>query len=334
MIQFEHAAFLFFLPLAVLPWLRASSAALPYSSVELLPRDAVSNALSWLIRVVGSLTVAFCVLGAASPYRAEVNRERVGHGAQIVVLLDRSRSMDSPFAGRSQRGALAEDAHKHESKGQVARHLLASFAARRDNDLIAMLEFTNVPIPVIGFTQDQPVIQAAIRASSVGRGLSQTDIGRGMLAAVGFFEGRRYNGSRVILMVSDGGAHLDWDTRQLLSEQLKRERVALYWLYLRSDRSPGLLADQDLSPENQDAVPEHFLHKFFQGIGVRYRAYETENPEALQRAVQDVDRLENLPIRYQDVLPRRDYSTLCLSIALVGALLLLGAKLLEIERWG
>jgi mxaC protein len=270
------------------------------------------------------------VLGSAGPYKPETISERVGHGAQIVVLLDRSRSMDMPFADAVGREGLELS---NDSKGIAARRLLARFAAKRPNDLIAMMEFTNIPIKVIGFTQNQPVIQSAIQASSAGRGLAQTDIGKGILSAVTFFEGQRYNGSRVILMVSDGGAHLDFVTQQRIAERLKHEKVALYWLYLRSKRSPGLLADADLAPENQDAIPEHFLHKYFQNIGIPYHAYETENPNALERAVQDVDRLENLPIRYTDQLPPRDLTRLCFGVALACTLLMLGAKILEVDRW-
>jgi mxaC protein len=328
-IRFDHLALLALLPLAVLPWLRTARSAQPYSSLELLPADAVSHALGVLLRVAASLAIASCVLGAAGPYQPETLSQRVGHGAQIVVLLDRSRSMDLSFANpRGDGVTLVQD-----SKGRAARRLLARFAANRPNDLIAMMEFTNIPIRVMGFTQDQQVIQSVIQASSIGRGLAQTDIGKAILAAVPFFEGQRYNGSRVILMVSDGGAHLDWVTQQRIAEQLKREKVSLYWLYLRSARSPGLLADAELSPENQDAIPEHFLHKYFQNIGIPYQAYEAENPNALERAIQDIDRQENLPIRYTDELPRRDLSRVWFGIALACAALLLGAKLLEIERW-
>jgi len=114
---------------------------------------------------------------------------------------------------------------------------------------------------------------------------------------------------------------------------MKRYRVALYWLYIRSFRSPGLLADLDAPPENTDAVPEHFLHKFFQSMGTPYRAYEVENPDALQRAIADVSRLENHPLRYDDVLPRRDLSGKCFSAALLCCVMLALAKMLEVKAW-
>jgi mxaC protein len=68
-------------------------------------------------------------------------------------------------------------------------------------------------------------------------------------------------------------------------------------------------------------------------LGVPYRAYEAGTPEALQQAVDDVNRLENLPITYQDTIPRRDLSDWGYAVALASVLLLLGANLLELRRW-
>lgn len=68
-------------------------------------------------------------------------------------------------------------------------------------------------------------------------------------------------------------------------------------------------------------------------MGTPYRAYDAENPRDLERAIADVNRLQNLPIRYTDLVPRRDLSGLCYRLALVLVLLLIGAKLLEVKVW-
>ena len=79
-------------------------------------------------------------------------------------------------------------------------------------------------------------------------------------------------------------------------------------------------------------MPEYFLHRFFGSLGTPYRAYEAENTEALQAAIDDVNRLENLPITYLDTVPRRDLSPFTVAAALGCVLLLLGARLLEMRR--
>jgi mxaC protein len=320
--------------LALLPWLFSAGNSLSYSWLDLMPRDPVSDWLGRLLKLLATLAIAATALGLAGPYRAEQTLERIGKGAEIVLLLDRSRSMDQAFAGRPSAAGLEDDTTRSQSKGKVARQLLAEFTQNRGHDLIAMVAFSTFPIRVTGFTQKQEMIQAAIRAGDVGRGLADTDIGHGILTTLSYFEGRPYNGSRIIVMVSDGGARLDVDTRERITRLMKRERVALYWLYLRSYRSPGLLADATVAAEDEDAVPEHFLHKFFQSIGTPYHAYEAENPQALQRAIQDVSRLENLPIRYHDVLPRRDLAGPCYQLALLCTVLLLAARFTEVRQWG
>ena len=222
---------------------------------------------------------------------------------------------------------------RRESKGRIARKLLAEFTSQRKEDRFGMIMFSTLPIRVLDFTQKQEAIQAAIVAGDVGRGLSDTDIGLALEDALSYFDDRPYTGSRLIMLVSDGGDHIDPDARVRITNLMRRHRVALNWIYIRSFRSPGLMADSEEAPGNADAVPEYFLHKFFKSMGTPYRAYEAENPEALQRAIADVNHLENLPITYFDTVPRRDLSQYFFGLALVLMLFLLAAKIVEVKRW-
>jgi mxaC protein len=293
------------------------------------------------------LAMAALVLALAGPHRPEDTVERVGRGAEIVLVLDRSRSMDERFAGgrpaaNAPKGTGPEaldyymklrDSGTRDSKGTVARRLLAEFAAKRPEDRFGMIVFSTLPMRVLDFTHKGEVIQAAITAGDVGRGLADTDIGAALLAGLGFFEDRAYTGSRIILLVSDGGDHLDVDTRERIAHLARKQRVALYWIYIRANTSPGLMLGADEPPANADTVPEYFLHRYFQSLGTPYRAYEAENPEALQKAIDEVNALENLPITYLDTVPRRDLSPWCFGAALAGVLLLLGASFWEIKTW-
>src|ERR1041385_4220706 len=81
--------------------------------------------------------------------------------------------------------------------------------------------FSTNPLNVVSFTQHDEVVQAVIEAGGVGRGLGDTDVGRAMLAAIGEFEQRPYSGSRLILLVSDGGTHLaDPDRKRIRAGML------------------------------------------------------------------------------------------------------------------
>lgn len=324
------------LPLALLPLMRRDSDTVNYSWLALVPRDPLSAMLGWLLRLIAAAVIVAILLGLAGLHRPQVPVDRVGRGAEIVLLLDRSRSMDDPLLPRGTQPALYTGRHGDtadlESKGRLARRLIAEFAASRREDLVGLVLFSAAPIPVMAFTQKQDMIQAAITAGGIGRGLSETDIGRGLLAAADFFERRAYAGSRLVLLVSDGGAQLDPGMRERLTTLLKRHRIGLYWIYIRSSGSPGLKTEAG-DAEAMESAPERSLHHFFEGIGVPYRAYEAEDPEALKRAIADVARLENLPIEYQEMLPRFDFGTRCYTAAALGSLLLFAAALLRVRKW-
>jgi mxaC protein len=325
---FAHPALLLLLPLAALPFLGFSASPSPYPSLAALPEDWLSDWIGRGLRVVASLCIASIVLALAAPYRAEMQIEKFAPGAEIVLLLDRSRSMDQSFAGDASASWFAGS-----SKATVAQQLLSQFAARRSHDRIGMVVFSTLPIPIIGLTLNGDLAQAAIRASGLGRGLAETDLGRGLIEALSYFEGRPYTGSRVILLVSDGGAELDAETRAHIAWLMKRDHVTLDWLYLRSIHSPGLGAAAASEADTGNTAPERALHEFFRTMGVPYRLYMAQNPHALEQAIEDVGRLEDLPIRYTAVLPAKDYSRVAYSAALLLALVLLAAKMLELERW-
>lgn len=350
-LAFDQPAWLLLLPLALLPLLQAGGATLQSAWAAGAPRDTASRLLQAALRAAGVLAIAATVAALAGPYRPEDEVERVGRGAEIVLVLDRSRSMDERFAGGRAAGPAPKGTGPEaldyymrlrnapaETKGQAARRLLAEFAARRPEDRFGMVVFSTLPMPVLAFTQKPDVIQAAIAAGNIGRGLGETDIGLALTSGLGYFEDRAYSGSRILLLVSDGGDRIDPDLRERIARQAKKNRVAIYWVYLRTANSPGLMAgatdpSKDVDAALADTVPEYFLHRFFQNLGTPYRAYEAENPEALRSAIDEVNRLENLPITYTDTLPRRDLAPWCHALALLAVLVLLAASLLEIRTW-
>ncbi len=321
-------------PLALLPLWRRDRETVAYSWLALVPRDPLSTLIGWLLRLLAVAVMLAIVSGLAGLHRPETPVERVGRGAEIVLLLDRSRSMDEPMLPKGAQPALfsSGSSKDFESKGKMARRLLAEFSRSRSEDLLGMVLFSASPIPVLSFTQKQEMIEAAIAAGGVGKGLSETDIGRGLLASADYFDQRAYTGSRLIMLVSDGGAQLDPEMRAKLSTVLKRLRIGLNWIYIRSSGSRGLQAEAGDS-EAMETAPERSLHRFFQGIGIPYRAYEAEDPEAMKRAIADVARMENLPIQYQEMLPRFDFAPRCYALAAAGCVLLFAAAMLRVRSW-
>jgi mxaC protein len=214
-------------------------------------------------------------------------------------------------------------------KSKTARDLLSTFVRQRVNDRFDLMFFSAGPIPVVPFTQHTEVVQAGIMAGGTGPGLSQTDVGRALLAASAEFDRRPYSGSRIILLVSDGGAQLDPPTKDNIAKSLRRNHIALDWLYLRSINAAQL----DTQDPESDAVPEVALHHFFQGIGIPYHAYQAEEPKDLARAVAEVGRQQNLPLDYLERVPRRDYTKLALGVAAFCCLILWGLSTAQLRSW-
>ena len=349
------------LPLAALPLLRSPSAAIPYSWIGLVPEDPVSRWLDRALRAAGALTIASLALAASGLHRPAYEVERIGRGAHMVLLVDRSTSMDRPFAMQGIVDPAAQGGRR--SKGEVARRLLSEFVAERHDDLFGMVVFSTFPIPVLGLTDRHEVVAAAIAAGNVGRGLAETDIGSGLEQALEYFEGQPYTGARIVVLVSDGAGEIGLTARLRIAHLMRRLRVSLYWIYIRSAYGP-VIFDADDSPDttgggatgdaatfdaagaagatgatDADAgtvemmTPERALHDFFSRMGASYRAYTAESPEGLEQAIADVNRLQNLPVRYRETVARRDLSAACLAVALAGLSLLVAAKLTERSSW-
>src|SRR5689334_7749455 len=141
--SFEHAWALWLLPLALMALLPGATHELRNTFAALLPRDRASTLLQWALRLIALLALAAMVVAISGPYRPDYKIERVGKGAEIVLVLDRSRSMDQGFAGGGAAGPAPQKRtgpealdyysrlaaqNRRDPKGQVARKLLAEFA--------------------------------------------------------------------------------------------------------------------------------------------------------------------------------------------------------------
>ncbi|MFK8067038.1 MAG: vWA domain-containing protein [Gammaproteobacteria bacterium] len=335
MFGFAHHSGLLLLPLALLPFLLHGQKSVSYSSLALLPPDRLSDLATLLLRLFASLCITALVFGISGLFQSEKTIERIGQGAQTVLLLDSSGSMDKPFYDKKKNKTAAESVAKfgtYESKGQTARRVLADYASQRQQDMFSLFVFSSNPIAVLPLTEKQDLVQAAIAAGSIEKGLASTDLAAGLIRSLDFFEDKPFAGSRILMLVSDGAARLSMVAQEKIKYLMEKHRVTLYWFYLRGYNGPNLFEEVD-KEANEKSTPEQIVHKFFSEMKSPYRAYSIENPDALNDAVTEVGKLQNLPIHYQDIIPKRDLSNWCYGLAFTLLLLLTAAKLFEIQRW-
>lgn len=318
---------LLLLPLCLLPWIVNSQDVIPVPSLWLVDQDRLSNWIERLLQIIASLLILSLILAVATPHIPQQNVERTGQGAEIILLLDRSRSMDQPFVIKQNITTPIHANPSRPSKGTIARRLLSEFVASRENDRFGMVVFSTRPIRVLPLTDKQESVLAAIDAGNTGRGLAETEIATGLMESLKFFDGKDYRGSRIVVLISDGASELRVTDKAKLVDALKRLRVSFYWIYIRSYNAADLF-----DAAEEVTQPQQEWHRFFARSEIPYRVFTAEDPEELQAAMSDINRLQNLPILYNDIIPGEDLSRYCYWFAMLFLILLLLAELFK-SRW-
>jgi mxaC protein len=249
---------------------------------------------------------------------------RTGSGAQILILMDRSASMDEPMNSKGVEVSAGE------SKNKVARASLTEFVAQRPNDRLAFMMFGTSPLLAMPFTYDHRAIDAAIAGTAVGRGMPDTQLDLGLLTAIREFNDQHSSSRRAIVLVSDGGARLDARVRGLIEEGLLHDQIALYFIYLRSSvYSPDLNAAVPAS----EASAEAELHRYFLSLKTPYRLFQTGNAKAMRDAMAEINRQQNARTTFVERLPREDLSPYCFAAALAACVLLIALRLFQVRVW-
>lgn len=318
----DHPAVLLLLPLALLPFATTLLAVSGLSSLAVVPDDALSRTVGWALRAAGAVAIGAVVLGLAGLHSLEQMMARQGRGAHIVLVIDRSSSMDNTFANRLPDG-------EEESKSAAARRLISDFVARRPHDRIGIAAFSTSPMIVLPLTDHQDAVQAAVAA--IDRpGLTYTDVGRGVLLAMSMVDESTSEASRAVVLVSDGAAVIDRKVQAALRESAARNPVNLYWLFLRTKGSNGIFEPPPQGEvDTPQTNPERHLHLFLSTLGIPYHAFEVTSPQAVEQAITEIDKQEQRPLSYFERIPRRDRSDLAYAIAEAAVLLLILAKLAE-----
>lgn len=315
---------LLLLPLISAPFIFKSHQGQMYSWFEIMPKDKVSDIVNLVLKTIISLLLLSVILALAEPQGVSRKEQKVGKGAQTVIVIDRSVSMDHPFAGQSTSGRAAE------IKSAAARRLITNFIDSRPDDMMGVVGFTNSALYGMKITTNRDAIHAAINAAT-GSALNQTNIGAGITEAVSLFDNIQSSGSRAVILLSDGAGKLSPRVKFKIKQYFKDKKLNLYWIVLREPDDISIFTKEEYS---EDATPDAItLDRYFKSLKIKYKAFEADNPTALQSALQYINSKEKNTIQYTVNISGHDYSNNLLVLALVLSLLILVIKNLKVHSW-
>ncbi len=316
---------LWFLPLAFIPLIFKETSLQYYSWNEMIPKDRLSSIIAIILKFIATLILFTIIVGLSGPHSQQIEIEKTGIGAQIGLVLDRSASMDDPFAGNDQ-------SKVGEMKSAAAARLITDFVNSRKNDMMGMVSFSNSAMYVLPLTDNKNAIIAAVRATA-GNALFQTNIGSGLTTGAELFYKVPDSGSRAVILLSDGAGRIDAATQEKIKDWFGRLKISLYWIVLRQ---PGGISifNTSFKARDDDALPPQIeLNEFFKSLNSPFQAYEAEDPRTLQKAIEDINQKEKKPIKYFEKIPGQDYSTHCFVTAALLMIALLTLKLIEVRSW-
>jgi mxaC protein len=314
---------LLLLPLATAPFLFKSHQGQMYSWLEIVPVDRVSEIANMVVKTISAMIILSIVLALSGPQGTDKKIQKVGKGAQTVFVIDRSVSMDHPFAGDSSSGLAAE------IKSMAARRLITKFIDSRPDDMIGVVGFTNSALYGMKITSNRDAIHAAINAAT-GSALNQTNIGAGVTEGIALFDHIQSSGSRAIVLLSDGAGKLSPRVKLKISTQLASKKLNLYWIVLHEPDEISIFTPEEYE---EGKVPGIDLDRYFKSLKVKYKAFEADNPTTLQSALQYIDSKEKNDIQYTLNIPGHDYSRDLIVLALVLSLCMLIIKNLRVHTW-
>src|SRR5690606_18150872 len=128
-----HPWVLLLLPLVFVPFWFKSHQGQIYSWLPIIPVDRPSDIANYVLKTMIAVIILSLILALASPQGASKKVLKVGKGAQTVFVIDRSVSMDHPFAGQSNSGRAAE------IKSAAARRLITKFIDSRPDDMMGVV---------------------------------------------------------------------------------------------------------------------------------------------------------------------------------------------------
>jgi Ca-activated chloride channel homolog len=241
-----------------------------------------------LFDAAGLICLSVALLNPLIPF-AEKTVEN--QGLNMVLVVDLSSSMEMPVTGGHKSAA-----GRQETRLDAVKSAIIDFVARRKNDRIGVVVFSNNAYVVTPLTMDHTYVSNYVRMIN-DRTLSDegmTAIGEGLFTAQDLFQREAEPGDRrgnVIVLLTDGENNTGRPIDAALRE-LNAARIKTYFI--------GVEVVMGTTVENQGFNDAPSLVAGVSATGGRY--FDARDAAQLTQAYREIDSLEKVKFRTREKL--------------------------------
>lgn len=312
---------LWFLPLALLPFIPRRRESSPLSSLEPLRRLRMTlrqrfyRLHSWC----AALTIVCMILLLADPVQRETNRVTIQEGVDLMLVLDVSASLGATDIPPSRMVA--------------ARNAAADFLAARQNDRVGVILFSGVPVLLSPPVADKGHLISRLRSVEADRSGTGTAIGDALATALARLKDSPAQ-SKAVILLTDGNSNRGRITPRAAARAAAALGIRIYTIGfgslegseipLGSSGTPARLADGTLL---RGALEEEPLIEIARLTGGQH--FRASSGETLRGVYQQIDSLEKSPLEIKERITDHPLAPLLQRIILI----LIAAELLIFRLW-
>lgn len=304
MVTFADPLYLLLLLPVAAAWIAARRARAPGLT---FPADPLTRGLpgTWRLYAARSLPFVFLVglvlsiLALARPQMRHTVVHRPVDAIAIEMVLDISGSMDTPFHRAGNFASPPSTPTRLAAAKKTFRH----FVEQRPSDLMGMITFGGYAVTRAPLTLDhEALLDVLDRVNIPGREprdkgwtldpeAALTALGDGLAMACARLTQAQPK-TRVVILLSDGGQTPGIGALSPRQAVLAARRLGIrvYTVGMR-----GTAGSSDDTTPADDLLDEALLRAVAEATGGRY--WQVRDPQALRRALNDIDRRETTPIR-------------------------------------
>jgi Ca-activated chloride channel family protein len=251
------------------------------------------------------------VMALARPQAEHGYRELTTQGLNIQITLDVSGSMK------------AED-FRPRNRLFVAKRVIADFIGKREGDRVGLVVFAGKAFTQVPLTTDRHVLLGMLDRVQIGMLPDGTAIGTGLATSLNHIKDVPAKSS-VIVLLTDGVNNTGRLDPVTAAEAARALGVRVYTIGVGTQGTAPFLVEDPILGRRYVELPvtidEGVLREIASKTAGRY--YRATDPRALQRILDEIDRLEKTDIQVKETL---NYTEL-FGLFLAPALALLGLDL-------